>query len=325
MKLFYSLLFLLMSVTTHANSYPFQNGVLEVPELGSKGPLKCSGCSLPTVPFITLKFNRPGDFHGPNCYNTALIGSGVMKSDQIRYVSPEEFEAILKTNYSLVNRPQAGDVVVMDAKASRGHAALYLGDNLIFHKKSFGTQYHYRITSLDLAGVVEKNEWIPSPIEGSINQFIWPELGTLPTAFYRPNKKLIPLDPKFSKVMKILEAQITQDLGQWAIAKKWGLVGMHLIEDYLNRVTSSADAITLGMLISFKDQLSLYFDELHYKNGRSYERTTEEICLPQDPHSLGILFQNLATSLNISKSQMETRWNEVMGQERKKCRVRFLK
>lgn len=319
------LIFLLLSFKAHASFYPFQNGTLEVPDLGSKDQLKCTGCNLPAVPLMAKKFNRPGDFHGPNCYNTALIASGVMKNDQIRYVSPEEFEAILKTHFSLVNQGQSGDVVVMDARASRGHAALYLGDNLIFHKKSYGTQYHYRITSLELAGVVEKNEWIPSPIEGSINQFVWPELGKLPTAYYRPMKKNISLAPKYINEMKLLDQQLTQDLGQWAIAKKWGIVGLHMLEDYLHRVKPSADPITVGMLISFKDQLSLYFDELHYKKSRSYERTTEDICLPQDSQNLGIIFQRLAASIDISRADMEAKWKKVMEQDRRKCQLRLIK
>ena len=86
--------------------------------------------------FIQEMFNRPGEIHGPNCYNTALIANGYFSKLQKRYVSPEEFEEILKSNFVKVTTPVYQDIIVFDAKSSRGHAAFYLGDELIFHKKS---------------------------------------------------------------------------------------------------------------------------------------------------------------------------------------------
>jgi hypothetical protein len=299
--------------------YPFQNGTLQVPEIGSKKPLSCMGCELPLNAFAVMKFNRPGDFHGPNCYNTALIASGVYSPNQVRYVSPEEFEAVLKKAFTLTTNEKAGDILVFDAKSSRGHAALYLGDNLIFHKKSYATHYFYRIAPMTEAGLVEKNEWVPGPVEGTINQFVWPKLGELPKAFYRFKRVKISL----TKEMNILETKLLTDLGHWAIAKNWGLIGKNIIQDYYKEISPRADELTQGILISFRDQVGLYFDELHYKNSRNYTKTTEEICLPSGgTDQLKVVYMALATSLKKTPEQSKESWEKILSQDKKRCSQR---
>lgn len=319
---FFTLICLLFSLSSFAQiEYPYANGTLVVPELGSRSSLDCVGCQRPLSFFIRNRFNRPGDFFGPNCYNTALIAAGLMKEKQIRYVSPEEFEVLLSRHFTPLAGPTPMSVVVFDANSSRGHAGYYLGDNLVFHKKSFNTNYHYRITTQELVGVVEKNEWVPSPIEGSINQFVWPQLGHLPKSYYRIRNKQIRYQQEFAPQLYMLENLLLVDLGQWAIAKKWGLVGLQLLEDYLKLVDGKADPLTKGTLISFKDQISVFIEEVYYKNSRSYDRTTQEICLPENPEQLKAIYQRLASSLNLPAN----RWEQVATQDLKKCRVRLLK
>lgn len=317
------ILFSSLSLAQDSTFYPFQNGNLKVPNLGSKESLECVGCNFTQPAFVKKMFNRQGDFHGPNCYNTALITAGVMKLNQVRYVSPEEFEALLKLNFAPKSSASAGDVIVFDAQSSRGHAAYYLGDNLVFHKKSYGTYYHYRIAPIENVGVVEKKEWTPNPFEGSIAQFNWPELGKLPKAFYKASKKSISYDPRFARVLTTLEPILLNDFGQWAVAKRWGLVGKGLIEDYLKLIVPQADALTKGMLISFRDQLQLYFDEVHFKNARNYDRVTEEVCLPEDKAQLFQVYQFLAKSLGRSDAELKTRWDKVLSQDKKRCRERL--
>lgn len=326
MKLIFTLVCILFSGLSFSNEgqfYPYQNGTLKVPFIGSKEPIECIGCNFNPGQFIQKMFNSPGDFHGPNCYNTALISAGVMRPNQIRYVSPEEFEAILKQNF--VPRPNraAGDVIVFDASASRGHAAFYLGDNLVFHKKSYGTYYGYRITSVENVGVIEKNEWTPGPFEGSIAQFNWPQLGRLPKVYHKPVKRNLQYNPKFVKVIATVETTLLNDFGKWAIAKKWGLVGQYLIEDYLKNISPSADNLTKGIFISLKDQMKLYFDEVHFKNARNYERVTEEVCLPQDLTQLAQVHQFLGRSLGRQEIQLKASWDRVMSQDKKRCRERL--
>lgn len=325
MKFLTLFLILFSQLTWAQRDFPFANGTLRVPELGSKLPLDCVGCQRLLKSFIKEKFNRPGDFHGPNCYNTALIASGAFSAKQIRYVSPEEFEAILVQLYSPLTQATPDSLVIFDAKSSRAHAGFYLGDGLVFHKKSFGTQYHYRIAPILEAGVPEVKEWIPSPMEGSHNQFLWPELGKLPQTFYRLNKKTLNYQSQYSTILKKLDSLLLVDLGQWAIAKKWGLIGMNMLDDYLALIKNQADPLTKGMLTSYKDQLNLYFEELHYKNSRSYERTTAEICLPENPDQLKSMFKDLAQNLRWTSEQMESKWIQVTGQDKKRCAVRLLR
>lgn len=325
MKLLSLLLILFSHLSWAQRDFPFANGTLRVPELGNKATLDCVGCQRMLGTFIKAKFNQPGDFHGPNCYNTALIASGAFTSKQIRYVSPEEFEAILAQLYSPLMQATPDSLVVFDSKSSRAHAGFYLGDGLVFHKKSFGTQYHYRVAPMLEVGVPEKKEWVPSPMEGSQNQFLWPELGKLPQTFYRLNRKTLTFQSQFSGVLKRLDAFLLVDLGQWAIAKKWGLVGQNLLEDYLSLIKNQADPLTKGMLISYKDQLNLYFEELHYKNSRSYERTTAQICLPESVDQLKLVFKEVATNLRWTPEQMEAKWTQVLGQDKARCTVRLLR
>lgn len=295
--------------------YSFQNGTLQVPEIGSKKPIECIGCVFNPGKFALEKFNRPGDFHGPNCYNTALIISGAMRPDQVRYVSPEEFEAVLKQQYELTTAERFGDVIVFDSKSSRGHAAVNLGNDLVFHKKSYGTQYFYRISTIAEVGIVEKNEWVPSPIEGTMNQFVWPELGKLPKSFYRFKKNKLSINTE----IKLIETQLLKDLGKWALAKNWGLIGKNIIGDYKQAIASS-DPLTKAMLTSFYDQIGVYFDELHYKNSRNYTRTTEEICLPENgTDQLKQIYFALSKSLNRSTEETTSKWDKILSQDKKRC------
>jgi len=240
--------------------YVLDDKEIFVPKLGSQ-------LKLTTHPrfngSIQKMFNRPGDYQGPNCYNTALIMSSLMSDDKTRYVSPEEFEALLKLNFKQVESPEYEDIVVFDALRSRGHAGFYLGDDLVFHKKSHNSSYYYRITSIEKAGVIEENEWVPGPIEDSSDQMNWPELGFLPRAYYRIQSKVLPpLDKRFALIISKLESSLIADLKTWATGKKWGMTGEYFLQDlltYANRIKT--DSYTRGVLVSLNDQLFTMLEE----------------------------------------------------------------
>lgn len=322
MRFFFSFLGLLLSSTVlAAESFPFANGTLNVPSLTEREALTCVGCQRALSTFIRNQFNRPGDFHGPNCYNTALISSGLFKAQQIRYVSPEEFRALIRTNFQKLSSARPNSLIVFDARNSWGHAGFYLGDNLVFHKKSYATHYHYRITTLEEVGIPEKGEWTPNPFEGSVAQFNWPELGKLPKEFYQLSNKNVRISTH-PELLKHLEAMIIKDAGAWAFAKNWGLVGLSLLQELKNKLPNQ-DALTKGMLISFQDQVQVYFDEVHYKHTRNYDRTTEEVCLPTDAGQLKTLFFHIGRYLNVDSSSLEGKWQRVMSQDKRRCRERL--
>lgn len=289
-----------------------------IPKLGSKEPLPSHTRFLP---FIKSTFNRPGPFHGPNCYNTALVTSGYYPENAIRYVSPEEFEEVLKVGFKAVPTPQFKDVIVFDAKSSRGHAGLYLGDNLIFHKKSYGTHYHYRVTTIENAGVVEENEWTPGPMDDSSLQMNWPELGRLPLSYYRLSSKLRPkLDPKLAPLIQKIEMALIKDLGAWAIARKWGMSGEYFLEDLLSYAKkSNLNAYTIGLLTSFKDQVYIMLEEVNFKNARNPNKVLKEICVPEQKEQLYGLISELGKIAGKSSEQIASVLDELDSQDTSRC------
>jgi len=269
-------------------------------------------------------FNRQGDFHGPNCYNTALIANGYFSKTAKRYVSPEEFEEILKANFVKVTTPAYQDIIVFDARSSRGHAAFSLGDNLIFHKKSFGTQYHYRITDIDHAGAVEENEWAPGPADDSSQQMNWPELGSLPKEYYRRNStKPMQLDKRLASLVTKLEQVLLVDLGTWAIGKKWGMTGEYLLEDLVKYgQTLKTDKYTAGVLTSLKDQVFIMIEEVYFKRARSASRVMEEICIPEQKEQLFGLIRETGKLLGKEATKIEAVLAKLEAQDKSRCQLR---
>ncbi len=273
--------------------------------------------------FVSSMFNRPGDFHGPNCYNTALIASGLFSQDKKRYVSPEEFEAILKTNFDKVESPRYKDILVMDAKRSRGHASFYLGDNLIFHKKSFGTHYHYRITDIQDAGVVEENEWTPGPMDDSSAQMSWPELGKLPLEAYRlKSLKMPPFAPQYAAFVTKIETLLLADLKTWGIGRKWGMTGEYLLEDLLVYLRQKqTDKYTESVVNSLKDQIFIFIEEVYFKRSRSSSSVLEEICVPENKEQLFGLITDLGKILGKKNDQIEVVLKKLEGQDKTRCNL----
>lgn len=289
-----------------------------VPKLGSKELLTAHPRF---TRFIQQKFNRPGDFHGPNCYSTALISSGLYSEQRLRYVSPEEFEAVLKSHFTQMTSGQYKDIVVFDANRSRGHAAFYLGDELIFHKKSHATHYFYRITHLSQAGVVEENEWRPGPIDDSSQQMNWPELGRLPMAFYRLRSSVAPtFDPRLAPLLAKVEGLLLSDLRVWAIGKKWGLAGEYFLEDLLKYARLlKTDRYTEAVIISLKDQLYTMIEEVYFKQARSASRVTEQICLPEQKEQLFGLIRDMGKLMQKDAKKIEEILLNLEKQDRSKC------
>lgn len=321
MKKFLVLLFVSSSLYAQDGRYTLNGRNIFVPKLGSKEALT------PHPRFnavITKLFNRPGEFHGPNCYNTSLITSGLWDNSKKRYVSPEEFESILKNNFREVPNPSYGDIIVYDAKRSRGHAAFYLGDNLVFHKKSFGTHYHYRIVESDRVGVVEENEWTPGPVDDSSMQMNWPELGGFPKSYYRLTSRYLPkIDPRFDSLLTSMEKALEADLKVWAMGKKWGMVGEYFMDALISYARSQkVNKYTEGLIISMKDQLYVMIEEMYFKRARSASRVLEEICLPEDTSQLFGFIRELGKIQNKPSQKVEEAIKKLSEQDRSRCSLR---
>ena len=294
-----------------------------IPKLGAKQTLT----SHPRFTgFIEQMFNQPGGVHGPNCYNTALIASGLMSVNQKRYVSPEEFEEVLRNNFTQVSNAHYKDLIVFDAKSSRGHAAFYLGDNLVFHKKSYATHYFYRIVETEKVGMVEENEWRPGPVDDSSLQMDWPRLGSLPREYYRlVSKRNVPRNPKLAPLLTKLENLLQTDLNSWAISRKWGMTGEYLLEDILQFAKSEKmDKYTIGLLLSLKDQVYIMLEEVNFKRSRSVSRVLEEICIPEQKEQLFDLIRDFGRVLNKDSRRVEEVISQLKNQDVSRCTLRPL-
>lgn len=308
------------SLWSQDQTYVLQGREVFIPKLGSKH-------SLSKHPhfnsFIQSYFNRPGNFHGPNCYNTALIASGLFNQDKTRYVSPEEFEALIRNNFSRVASPAFKDIVVFDSNSSRGHAAFYLGDEIVFHKKSFGTQYHYRIVDINAVGVVEENEWIPGPMDDSSSQMNWPELGKLSREYYRiKHSKLPMLDKNLGPLIEQIEKDLTQDLKTWAIGRKWGMVGEYFLQELLSYAkNNNANAYTIALLTSLKDQVFIMLEEVYFKN-RSAGSVLEDICIPENSDQFFSHLEKLGKILKRDQAKINSASARLKNQDLSTCRLR---
>lgn len=321
MKKFLCLLVVSSSLYAQDGRYMLGGKSILVPKLGSKESLsshpRFNGA-------ISLLFNRPGEFHGPNCYNTSLIASGLWSNSKKRYVSPEEFESLLKNNFREVSIPNYGDVIVYDAKMSRGHAAYYLGDNLVFHKKSFGTHYHYRITESDKVGVVEENEWTPGPMDDSSMQMNWPELGKLSKNYYRLTSRYLPkIEPRFDLLLTNMERALEADLKVWAMGKRWGMIGEYFMDALLSYARSQrVNKYTEGLIISMKDQLYIMIEEMYFKSARSSGRVLQEICLPEETSQIFGFIRELGKLQNKPSIKIEEALKKLSEQDRSRCSLR---
>lgn len=294
---------------------------LLIPKLGSKETLPEH---LRFSPFIKNTFNKPGPFHGPNCYNTALIASGYSSPNAVRYVSPEEFEEILKVSFKEVASPNFKDIIVFDSRASRGHSAFYLGDNLIFHKKSYATHYHYRLTTIENAGVVEENEWTPGPVDDSSLQMNWPQLGNLPKSYYRLSSTQKPkLDSQLAPLIQMMEAALLKDLGQWAIARKWGMAGEYFLEDLLVYAKKiKASPYTIAVLTSMKDQVYIMLEEVNFKNARNPSKVKSELCIPEQSEQILNFINELASATKLSTDKTNEIISSFKNQDTTRCNFR---
>jgi hypothetical protein len=291
-----------------------------VPKLGSKTPLT----SHPRFTgFFQSMFNKPGSFHGPNCYNTSLIATGAFAQTNLRYVSPEEFEAILKSSFVKVSEAAYKDILVYDAKSTRGHAAFYLGDGLIFQKKSYGTQYFYRITNFEKAGVVEENEWMPGPTQDSSLQMNWPELGKRPMEGYRRHQALPRLDPRLSILLIKMEQAVIADAKNWGIGKKWGMTGEYFLQDLQNYARNiKTDKYTEGLIISLKDQVYIMLEEVYFRSSRSSSSVLEDICVPEQPEQLFGFIKEFGIILKKDAATIQQVIATINEQAKSRCSVR---
>lgn len=320
MKSLLALLITFASINVFSQDcYPFKKGTLCVPQIGQGSQL-----SLPN-PLITKLFNNSANYSGPNCYNTALVVSEVLNSNEVRYVSPQEFEILLKKFFYEVTEPKEGDLVVYEANKQRGHVAYWLGDDLVFHKKSFHKNYLYRITTSEDVGVIEKDEWQPSPMEDFPR---WTEvnIGKTTKAYYR--RLSVPLSDNFSEndllwldILNHINQELIKDGPNWAVGKNMGLV----TENFLNTAIGmakkdQAHPYVIAKLTSLKDQVFQSLEETYYaraRGQRQVDRINEEICFHDNEYTQALIIK----TAKLLKVPANVLLKNLSQADRIKCKV----
>lgn len=284
-------------------------------------------------------FNQAANFGGPNCYQSALYASSSPYSTEWRYVSPEEFELNLKLAYDKVDQPQFGDIVVYEATGERGHAAVYLFDDLVFHKKSYQKEYLYRITKIDQVAEPEAFEWTPRP-DSQISRALQ-GMSTKDRAYYRKKESTPELsldDPKEEKRIALINElgkQILLAAPQWKVGTYLGFTTENLAEELVTEFRSMQNhpspfvRMSYARLISYRDQLFQSIEDYYFSSplasGR-IERINQEVCVVETAQFKSIVgklleaYEHPATEDSIQRV-MKTLQNE----DKKNCRFSLLK
>ena len=270
--------------------------------------------------FISSRFNTLVNFSGPNCYNTSLLASGGLPADDIRYISLEEFDQILSLRYEEVSADEAkfGDIVVYDAKMSREHVALYLGQGMIFHKKGVMKGYGYRITGIDTAYDYEPGEWSESPVK----MFLLPadtEVIKAPRAFYRLKSGDAPdiLGHPVARFIEQVRTDLLESAPNWRVHKDFGIISEGTLSQAKKFVEShpigdlNLQRLSVARVTSLRDQIYLSIDETLFRTPRGMTRRDEimsEFCYKEESKVLGRMISGIA---NIVRPEIEFREAEL--------------
>ncbi|MBF0443324.1 MAG: hypothetical protein HQK54_15560 [Oligoflexales bacterium] len=187
---------------------------------------------------IRQLFNRlSSSYSGPNCYNAALIASSLQKVDERTYVDLKEFELYLERYFDEVKKPQFGDLVLYDTEHSKDHAAFYLFNDLVFHKKGFKKVYRYRIVKSDDVLKKEPFELRPSTFDDYVDD---PEFGKKAKKYYRRKNpgdlpkvdELKGPELKAAGVIQVMEKAAAEYGASWELPTNMGIISESLVERF---------------------------------------------------------------------------------------------
>lgn len=314
--------FILSNSLMAKECYPYRGDTLCVPSIGEKDQISIN-------PIINKLFNTSANYSGPNCYNAVLVASEILPLNTIRYISPEEFEYYLEKFFEPTHSLMAGDIVVYESTTSRGHAAISIGENLVFHKKSFHKNYLYRIVPILEVGKIEKNEWQPTPYDNFYADFDV-NIGKTSKAYYK--KRLIPLEDKFTsqdikvlEILKFIEMQLIKDGPNWAVGKNMGLITEYFLSHFSSYVEkNNYHEFVYAKMISLKDQVFQSIEEMYYSRSLStsnVERITNEICFHQNDFTKALIKM---TASFLNKDPLKTNdliFSQLQNINRSKCQV----
>ncbi|MBF0364041.1 MAG: hypothetical protein HQK50_00635 [Oligoflexia bacterium] len=252
--------------------------------------------------FIANNLNKSAGYAGPNCYNTALITSGILSNLEVLYSSIEELEFYLKYFFEEIkgNELQFGDLILYDAYGSKLHASVYLFNGLVFHKKGFHRYYYYRI--IPATDVFKKDafEWIPNPGRGEYLQAIDPTAIDRQKRYFRLRKNFEASSLHFDsssdstlskrevdalKIIDFLKQNTLLNLKQSQVGTSMGFI-TETLSNYLQSEFSflnNSNNLKLKLyslrLKSLADQIFQSIEAVHFTSPYvNYPRVLEQIC-----------------------------------------------
>lgn len=285
---------------------------------------------------VRQNFNRLKNFSGPNCYATALMASGLLREDELLYVGLDELQLYFEHYFTEVDQPRFGDVVLYDVKGAKDHAAFYLLDDLVFHKKGYRKGYAFRIAPLTRVFAAEPFEWKPSPVDDEQAKDD-PGFGEKPKKFYRLRDPAAASAPQGKEAAAIavinhIAEQMKVATSRWSVPRDMGTMIEGAITALLKEfrflaASPSFEArLAYERLHSLESQAFQVIDETLYTSDRADpDKINEQNCLVENEF-LNALFkkfyfyrhQTEADAAQITKMLEETR-----AMDRKSCHFKF--
>jgi hypothetical protein len=221
-----------------------------------------------------LKRPSPG-FDGPDCFNTALLATGVLPFEDVRYVDSEEFEFLLSRYFDPVKgKPQIGDLVLYGASDSRDHAAVYIGDGRVFHKKDWHGAYEYRVVGIDRVSAHDPGDDRPRRPEDKIPS--WDQAAVRDRAYFRRKPSPAPLEipPELvptEQVLSYVHGAVLESGPRWKVGETLGIVTENLMGSIWSRLSEEsasgpAETALTVLAKSLVFQLEQSIDAEHFRS-----------------------------------------------------------
>ncbi|MGK5086772.1 hypothetical protein WDW86_04385 [Bdellovibrionota bacterium FG-2] len=310
-----------------------------------------SGAGLSSAPsakffypaFIESKLNKGAGFSGPNCYHAALVATGALPESERRYIGSAEFELILQNSFRPVSEVerQPGDLVVFDAKASRSHAAVLFGRDLIFQKKGYLRHYLYRIVPLNETMSDEAGEWMPGPFDqGGGNHELY--LNSAPRMFYRKKGGIgasgqVGAELPQLELVSFIKRAVLESAPAWKVGRELGLVTEELIPALVTEVSALSQSVSFEARLAYEtlrslgDQVFQSIEESHFSSRLSENRRARinsEICFQENAYLRELVIKLLRllrlSGREPSSASVEAVLVKLRAANRSECRINLL-
>lgn len=288
---------------------------------------------------VRNNLNRLKNFSGPNCFATALMASGLLEEDELLYVGLDELQLYFDHYFAKVSEPRFGDIIHYDVQGSKDHAAFYVLDGLVFHKKGYRKGYGYRMTELTKVFVADPFEWRPSPFD-SHQPKDDASFGEKPKRYYRrlapdavaPSPTPSPKEAAAVAVVNHIDAQMKHSAPHWSVHKDMGTMMESAIRGLVDELaflknSAAFDAkLAYERLRSLESQAFQSIDDSLYTSPRADEaEINEKYCIPDNEFLSGLLtkYYVYRHGAQPDANALGKMMADVNSIERKTCRFKW--